>query len=1317
MDARLNFFTAKYQMKIVFFVFLLGISGFARSASDDALKLLNAGKGIEAIKVLEAKVENSEGDMRLAASYDLADACMLLDDEHCMAKVYGASWEMMGEYLKRYDPKDKGQIDTWRQIFDANTAYHYYVQLNGLVEKNLGAALAHEEKGFYGNPYSLHGGLRLVGQAAIAAYLGNHAFAEQQLRRARALILNKDPGTIQAQVNIAFLHETSLFYLNDSRDIKRWFDANSAVFRQTGKDASNYLNPYVYLRLVLVLYNSGVLDAKRNALLAEQIHALFLRIQISENSRLSRKKEEFYAFLAFGDPTNKLGLSFDSIQELNKLKATSFAAIGVKAYLNIESGYQNTDELSSMLKNFDSNFKKLGTATQVNLAPTKAILESLIAKAENNPAKEAEFLELYIDTTLNYLGAKGYRVGDNNPIQTSSALTVQWYVLNRLGTIKPGSDKRINLGLLMLQSINSSQFGDEESSYSILSKAKNDVEVEHALNFITFKERYGNYVSRAYKDTADALIKNQTISKPEEKLIVLAQSSSQILDMFTKSNEQLQDIRSQKNDSFLVDYKDISKRLGANEMAILSAKNDLFTIAVFISKKSVKLTIINDTNINYFSSRQLLLSPNIADKTRSELKDGSLKFSNEIFSGVNFSGIEKLYFVNGPTLAGVPYTLLSSAKGGWLIKDLRVRAFHATPQFLAMSTFVNDYRPPYSYVGFANPILRDEDEISSVKNIANLIRGSSARKVTSLPELPETEIEVQAFAKTLGGKSLIYSGNNATVENLLQTNLNDVEVLGFATHSVMVGEVDGADSPSIVLTPHNDSGLVTSEILFSLHGAPKVAILSTCNSKTISDNLDQSEITSLAASFSLKGTKAVIASYWAVNSDGTSMLMTTMARYIGLGFSYAEALNQSQLDLILSKDFSHPSIWAAFIGIGDFSIKNGLYLNGKRKSFENFLIESTLAKKDETIVTNFKISDSKPTIVSLSSDLNSQAHNYFSELDVQSIKVYQYQNLIYYGVQDISSYVIFNNSQSAIKPKRICSFPISSEWITKKFFASNQFAYVLFSRFKNGVSEPAIASVNLESCDVNTNILSTNLYSDGEEVNIQPLMENKKFLFYLTKKIKDPTIYKAYADELNFPRSCSFYNKFEYYVLDSNLKILNSGSEYNLRIPDNSSHTRDWVYAIYTNECTSENLPKKISTSWFEQKYLFHDDLGQLVRSGIVEEEQLISKNFTQVMGWSRIDGGDLIYIDGTTAFTSHLFDSRAKIDLSDKSRQAVINSQFSHYVYQISKKKWLRVVSSSECSTFYPLGSYSDILYVCNKYNSQNPEKSSSFIFKAKLH
>jgi len=596
--------------------------------------------------------------------------------------------------------------------------------------------------------------------------------------------------------------------------------------------------------------------------------------------------------------------------------------------------------------------------------------------------------------------------------------------------------------------------------------------------------------------------------------------------MFSKSNEQLEEIRSQKNDSFILDYKEVSKKLAGDEIAILSASNDQLSIYAIISKNHVTLKVIDGDDISFLKAREILTSSDIAEKSQAELKTSSLVVSRAIFDGVQLNGKSKISLINGPTLAGIPYTLLSNPKGGWLIKDFKVRAFHAAPQFLSRQQLLNDYSPTYSYVGFANPLLRGEDETASVKNIASLIRGATVRKITSLPELPETEIEVKDFAKSLGGKSQIYTGKRATIENLFQTNLNEVEVLGFATHGVMVGELDGVESPSLVLTPHNDSGLVTSEILFSLHGAPKVVILSTCNSKTTRISLDQSEITSLATSFSLKGTKSVIASYWAVNSDGTSTLMSSIAKYIGKGLSYGDALNKAQLDLIESPRYSHPAIWAAFVGVGDFSNKKETHLKGQKKSFDNFLIDSALTTGGDVLLTNHKISTPNPDAINFDEKLIPTNLKYFSELNPLSVKATESSGKIYFGVHINSSYEIFSNESNGNSPLKVCSFPISADWYVKRFLVAEDLAYVLLSREKGALSEPALASVNLTSCEVRTSILSSALYSNQEDVGIQLLKQKNKILFYLNGKLKEPLKFAAYVDELNFPRNCQFQNKF-----------------------------------------------------------------------------------------------------------------------------------------------------------------------------------------------
>jgi CHAT domain-containing protein len=113
-----------------------------------------------------------------------------------------------------------------------------------------------------------------------------------------------------------------------------------------------------------------------------------------------------------------------------------------------------------------------------------------------------------------------------------------------------------------------------------------------------------------------------------------------------------------------------------------------------------------------------------------------------------------------------------------------------------------------------------------------MIRGA-AGGLSSLSELPETEIEAINFSKIFRGKKELFFGRDANIENLTSLNLDNVNVLSFSTHGVLAGEVDGVKSSSIVLSPtNNNNGLITADWLFSITGSPRLAILSTCNSGT-----------------------------------------------------------------------------------------------------------------------------------------------------------------------------------------------------------------------------------------------------------------------------------------------------------------------------------------------------------------------------------------------------------------------------------------------------------------------------------------------------
>jgi CHAT domain-containing protein len=92
-------------------------------------------------------------------------------------------------------------------------------------------------------------------------------------------------------------------------------------------------------------------------------------------------------------------------------------------------------------------------------------------------------------------------------------------------------------------------------------------------------------------------------------------------------------------------------------------------------------------------------------------------------------------------------------------------------------------------------------------------------------------------------------------------------------------------------------------------------VLSACNTAAAGEGRFGGEaLEGLADAFFNAGARAVLATHWEVPSAATTKLMTdTFQRYSqDRTRGVAEALRQSQLDLLKSPETAHPFNWAAF---------------------------------------------------------------------------------------------------------------------------------------------------------------------------------------------------------------------------------------------------------------------------------------------------------------------------------------------------------------------------------------------------------------------
>jgi CHAT domain-containing protein len=276
-----------------------------------------------------------------------------------------------------------------------------------------------------------------------------------------------------------------------------------------------------------------------------------------------------------------------------------------------------------------------------------------------------------------------------------------------------------------------------------------------------------------------------------------------------------------------------------------------------------------------------------------------------------------------------------------------------------------------SYLGIGNPLLEgrpdDPKDRAYFKERAiealgkqTCRKGSSARTASATPRqrghspkffrsgqvdvervrewtpLPETADELCEVGRRLGvPNTQILLGDRATetaIKSLSESGrLADYQIVHFATHGALSGQVDGLSERGLVLTPpsgdardtkllaRDDGYLSASEIATLVLNADWV-VLSACN--TAGGMGESAEaLSGLARAFFYAGARALLVSNWEVGSHAAVKLTTRAFAELKAkpGIGRAEAFRVSMRELIGkgSPAEAHPSVWAPFVVVGE----------------------------------------------------------------------------------------------------------------------------------------------------------------------------------------------------------------------------------------------------------------------------------------------------------------------------------------------------------------------------------------------------------------
>jgi len=296
-------------------------------------------------------------------------------------------------------------------------------------------------------------------------------------------------------------------------------------------------------------------------------------------------------------------------------------------------------------------------------------------------------------------------------------------------------------------------------------------------------------------------------------------------------------------------------------------------------------------------------------------------------------------------------------RAAWLAKSNAITVLPSVSSLKALREYAKTSHAAKPFVGFGNPLLDGRGASDGLR--AELARARQQYAQTSLPRiarlsgrdvnmprqrgglveladiraqipLPETADELCAVARALGvPESEIRLGARANEREIKRLSdsgeLAAYRIVHFATHGVVAGELVTGAEPGLILTPPNeatpeDDGYLSASEIAGLKLDADWVILSACN--TAAGGAPGAEaLSGMARAFFYAGTRSLLVSHWAVNSDSTVMLITKALAIMASDKSVgrAEAMRRSMLAMIESGDpkEAHPAYWAPFVVVGE----------------------------------------------------------------------------------------------------------------------------------------------------------------------------------------------------------------------------------------------------------------------------------------------------------------------------------------------------------------------------------------------------------------
>mgnify|MGYP001429635147 CR=1 FL=1 len=380
--------------------------------------------------------------------------------------------------------------------------------------------------------------------------------------------------------------------------------------------------------------------------------------------------------------------------------------------------------------------------------------------------------------------------------------------------------------------------------------------------------------------------------------------------------------------------EDVQDSLNDGEVFIVFDSFD-FIFAHIITKKSYDV-IHHPTPMDYLKESIYILRKLIfLNDNIDEIKDGLSVFYNSIFKKIEdkIEDNKKIIIVTDKYTENIPFGIIyDKTNEKYLSEKYSLSYQPSVGSFVELRKKIINNKITFksNFLGIGNPLLQKKtfkDYIVSITDF-NITRGGILKDSSIISEkyenLPYSGKELKSISKLFSKNKLLLS-KNANEKTLKELDLGDFDIISFATHAAVSGELRDASEPFLVLTPPEktsfiNDGILTASEISQLNLKAKLVILSACNTAS-KENEYAPGFSGLVAAFFKAGAESIIATHWPVADKTTSiMLEETINKTVRQGIDLDIALQLTKVEFIQGKygaKYQNPKYWAPYVVIGN----------------------------------------------------------------------------------------------------------------------------------------------------------------------------------------------------------------------------------------------------------------------------------------------------------------------------------------------------------------------------------------------------------------